>query len=76
MKANSDHDQYSNKYTAESACAHCEGIFEHAKWCATKDPNVAYAYQIVGDASKLTAGDSLMLHSLGVAWTEGAPAVV
>lgn len=74
MKANSDH--YSNKYTAESACAHCEGIFEHAKWCATQDPNVAYAYQIVVDASKLTAGDSLMLHSLGVAWMESATAVV
>jgi hypothetical protein len=31
---------------------------------------VAYAYQIVADASKITAGDFLMLHSLGVAWVE------
>ena len=55
---------------AESSCAYCEGIFEHAAWCATRDPQVAYAYQIVADASKITAGDFLMLHSLGVAWVE------
>jgi hypothetical protein len=45
MKTNSD--RYSSKSTAEAACTHCEGIFEHAKWCATRDPNMAYAYQIV-----------------------------
>jgi hypothetical protein len=31
---------------------------------------MAYVYQIVADASKITAGDSLILHSLGVAWLE------
>ena len=55
---------------AESACPHCEGIFEHAAWCMTREPRVAYAYLIVRDASKITAGDSLILHSLGVAWVE------
>jgi hypothetical protein len=74
MKTNSD--RYSSKSTAEAACTHCEGIFEHARWCATRDPNMAYAYQIVIDASKLTAGDVLMLHSLGVAWLESAQAAV
>jgi hypothetical protein len=60
----------SNKYNAESACTHCECIFEHAPWCATRDPRTAYAYQIVADASKITTGDALILHSLGVAWVE------
>ena len=55
---------------AQSACALCEGIFEHESWCATRDPGAPYAYQIVADASKITTGDSLILHSLGVAWAE------
>jgi hypothetical protein len=59
-----------NQCDAQSSCTYCEGILEHAAWCATRDPQVAYAYQIVADASKITAGDSLMLHSLGVAWLE------
>ena len=58
----------SNKVNAQSACTHCEGILEHAPWCATQDPRTAYAYQIVADASKITAGDALILHSLGAAW--------
>ena len=57
-----------SNFNAQSACTHCEGIFEHAPWCATQDPRTAYAYQIVADASKITAGDALILHSLGVAW--------
>ncbi|HEY3975096.1 MAG TPA: hypothetical protein VGM18_18965 [Candidatus Sulfotelmatobacter sp.] len=68
MKTNSEY--HSKNVAAEPACAYCENIFEHAAWCATRDPQVAYAYRIVEDASKLTAGDSLMLHSLGVAWVE------
>ncbi len=60
--------QCSNQFNAQSACTHCEGIFEHAPWCASRDAQTAYAYQIVGDASKITAGDALILHSLGVAW--------
>ena len=60
----------SNQSDAQTSCGYCEGIFEHEAWCATRDPQVAYAYQIVADASKITAGDSLMLHSLGVAWVE------
>ncbi|PYX48607.1 MAG: hypothetical protein DMG79_11450 [Acidobacteria bacterium] len=61
--------QYScNQYNAESACVYCEGIVEHAAWCVTQDAAMAYAYGIVSDASKISPGDSLMLHSLGVAW--------
>ena len=53
-----------------SACALCEGTFAHESWCATRDPGASYAYQIIVDASKMTPGDSLILHSLGVVWTE------
>ena len=60
----------SSKYNVESACGYCEGAVEHAAWCATREPRVAYAYLIVRDASKITEGDSLILHSLGVAWVE------
>jgi hypothetical protein len=60
----------SNQSDTQPSCAYCEGIFEHAAWCATRDPQAAYAYQIVADASKITAGDSLILHSLGVTWFE------
>ena len=55
---------------SETFCGHCEGVFEHAAWCAAREPRVAYAYLIVRDASKITAGDSLIMHSLGVAWVE------
>jgi hypothetical protein len=54
-----------------SACALCEGIFAHQAWCASRDPGASYAYQIVLDASKISPGDSLILHSLGVVWAEG-----
>jgi hypothetical protein len=63
----------SKQHNAPSACALCEGIFAHESWCASRDPGASYAYQIVVDASKLTTGDSLILHSLGVAWAESVP---
>ena len=34
--------------------------------CITLDPVVYYAYEIVADPSKLTVGDALILHALGV----------
>ena len=59
---------HSNRYNAQAACEHCEGIIRHEPWCITIDPAVFYAYQIVADPSKLTRGDALILHSLGVIW--------
>ena len=56
--------------STQSPCAFCQGIFEHEHWCATKDAKVSYAYQIAMDGSKITLGDALILHSLGVAWPE------
>jgi len=61
---------HGNSYTVHSACEHCQAMFEHERWCVTKDPNIYYAYMIVTDPSKITLGDSLILHSLGVAWPE------
>jgi len=59
---------HSNRYSAESACEHCQGIFRHEPWCITHHPAVYYAYQIVADPGALTPGDALILHSLGVTW--------
>lgn len=60
----------SSEYKAHSLCEYCQGIFEHERWCRTKEPRVCYAHQIAADPSKITLGDFLILHSLGVAWPE------
>ncbi len=59
---------HSNHYTAQSACEHCQGIIRHERWCITVDRTVYYAYEIITDANKLTVGDAIILHSLGVLW--------
>jgi hypothetical protein len=59
---------HSNRYSAQAACEHCEGIVRHESWCITVDRTVYYAYQVVMDPDKLTLADSLILHALGVAW--------
>jgi hypothetical protein len=59
-----------NRYTAQSACEHCAGIVRHEPWCITVDRTVYYAYEIVADPSKISAGDSFILHGLGVLWGE------
>jgi hypothetical protein len=72
---------HSNRYNAQEACAHCGGIIRHEPGCITIDPTVAYAYQIIAEPDKLSLGDALILHSLGVLWdakvcrANGAPAV-
>jgi hypothetical protein len=60
---------HSNKYSADSACGHCDGVLRHESWCITQNPCVQYAYHVVSDPSQLSPGDSLILHALGVAWT-------
>ncbi len=59
-----------NRYHAQAACAHCEGVVRHKPWCITANRQVYYAYEIVADSRKLAVGDSLILHSLGVVWKE------
>ena len=60
---------HSNLYCAQSACEHCSGVIRHESWCITVNPVVYYAYEAVLDADKLSMGDVLALHSLGVQWT-------
>jgi hypothetical protein len=59
-----------NKYSADSACEHCEGIIRHAFWCITENAHVRYAYDAFLDASKLSQSDHLTLHALGVVWQD------
>jgi hypothetical protein len=44
------------------------GIIRHERWCITLDPLVYYAYEIVAEPGKLSIGDALILHALGVRW--------
>ncbi len=60
--------RHSNRYSADTACEHCEGVVRHEEWCVTQSANVLYAYEAVLDADKLTEGDRLILHALGVKW--------
>ena len=59
---------HANRYNAQAACEHCGGIIRHEHWCITRDPLVYYAYDIVVHPEKLSPGDALILHSLGVRW--------
>jgi hypothetical protein len=61
--------QHSQQNMAQ-VCPHCLGTQQHQPWCATRDPKVHYAYEIVDEPRKLTLGDALILHSLGVTWSE------
>jgi hypothetical protein len=61
--------RHSNKYSAETACEHCEGVVRHESWCITRSTDVMYAYGAVLDAGQLTEGDRLILHALGATWT-------
>ena len=59
---------HTNAYNAQEACKHCEGIIRHEAWCQTLNPAVCYACAIVASPTKLTIGDAIILHSLGVLW--------
>jgi hypothetical protein len=58
---------HSNKYTADSACGHCDAVLRHESWCMTQNTSAQYAYQVVSDSSHLNRVDHLILHALGVA---------
>lgn len=53
----------------QSACQHCDGIVYHERQCLTLNPIVHYACEIVVYPDKLTIGDAIILHSLGVRWS-------
>ena len=60
---------HTNRYTADSACARCEGVVHHESWCATQNANSYYAFEAVLDPTQLSVGDELSLHALGVVWS-------
>jgi hypothetical protein len=62
--------------SADSACGHCDGVICHEPWCITQNTSVQYAYQVISDPSCLSPGDHLVLHALGVAWTEKESAFI
>lgn len=59
-----------NKYSADKACEHCEGIIRCTPWCITVNANIRYAYSIVLDSRKLTYEDTLILHALSASWSD------
>jgi hypothetical protein len=60
--------KHSNKYSAESACEHCEGIVRHEVWCVTQNANVIYAFGASVDPAIMIEADHIILHGMGVAW--------
>ena len=63
-----------NRYSAASACAHCEGIISHESWCVTQNANVHYAHQAALFPNQLCLEDRIIQHAWGVAWrAEGVP---
>ena len=60
--------RHENQYSADSACAHCEGVIRHEPWCLTQNADVRYAFQVALYPGHLTLQDHLILHALGVAW--------
>ena len=61
-----------SQHRAAPDCPHYLGTQQQEPWCAARDPRVHYAYEIVNEPHKLTLGDALILHSLGVTWSERA----
>jgi len=59
---------HSNRYSADSACNHCEGIIRHESWCFTQNAYVHYAYQAALFPNQLSLEDRIILHAWGVAW--------
>ena len=72
MDATSASYYHCNRYAAENACEFCDGVIRHAFWCIQENPAVMYAYEAFLDASKLLQSDHLLLHALGVTWTDFA----
>ena len=65
---------HSNRYNAQAACPHCEGVIRHEAWCSVVNQLVWYAFQVVTDPTRMSVGDTLILHSLGVSWAENQAA--
>jgi hypothetical protein len=67
---NLDFTHHHNQHNIATACPNCLSIHGHEPWCASCVPTVQYAFEILSEPRKLTLGDALILHSLGVTWSE------
>ena len=61
---------HDNQYSADSGCAHCEGIVSHEAWCSSENARVRYAFDVALHPDHLTTQDILILHALGVIWSD------
>ena len=66
---NIDFTHHQRQAKTGEACSHCLSVQGHEPWCETRGAILQYAFAIVADARKLTIGDALILHSLGVSWS-------
>ena len=69
---NIDFTHHHNQVNVAPECPYCMGAHAHEPWCASRVPSVRYAFDILFEPRKLTLGDALILHSLGVTWSERA----
>lgn len=60
--------KHSNRYSAASACEHCEGIIRHEGWCVTQNAAVLYAMGCTVDAELMIEADHIILHGMGATW--------
>jgi hypothetical protein len=61
---------HSNRYSADKACEHCQGVIRHETWCITRSPVILYAFRAVIESSNLSTGDQIILHALGAKWAD------
>ena len=52
-------------------CARCGGFVLCESWCESVNACVRYARDVVLHPSRLSFGDRILLHALGVLWTHG-----
>jgi len=62
----------SSQHPEGPICSHCAGVTVHETWCITCNPVVYYAFRVACDGSYLTPGDAIILHALGVDWSDRA----
>lgn len=61
---------HGNQHPPGSICDHCGGTTTHETWCITCNTIIRYAYGIVLNGRRLNQGDKIILHALGVEWSE------
>ena len=62
----------SSQHPEGPICGHCAGVAIHETWCITRNPDVYYAFRVASDSGFLTVGDAIILHALGVDWSDRA----